>query len=147
MGCDDRLYLRLTGNQAGVDEWAARIGGEQADNGFWFDLRDQRLDFFQQPSPLWRLSLPPATPRLQCEQFVITDWAGGQRWVHTEDPAEQIRNQVAAHGGHATLFRHGDRTGEVFHPLDSIRRRLHHGLKQTFDPGGILNPGRLYADL
>jgi glycolate oxidase FAD binding subunit len=144
---DDRLYLRLTGNQAGVDEWAGRIGGEQADNTFWIDLRDQRLDFFQEPRPLWRLSLPPATPRLLCEQFVITDWAGAQRWVHTEDPAEQIRNQVAVHGGHATLFRHGDRSGDVFHPLDPVRQRLHRGLKQTFDPKGILNPGRLYADL
>jgi glycolate oxidase FAD binding subunit len=144
---DHRLYLRLTGNQAGVDEWTARIGGEPTDNEFWVLLRDQGLEFFQEPSPLWRLSLPPATPRLHCERSVITDWAGGQRWVHAEEPAAQIRNQVAAHGGHATLYRHGDRHSEVFQPLDPIRRRLHQGLKNTFDPKGILNPGRLYADL
>lgn len=143
---DGRLYLRMTGNQAGVDEWSARIGGERGDGQFWADLRDQRLDFFRDQQPLWRLSLPPAAPRLNCEQTVIVDWAGAQRWVHCDAPAEQIRNQAAAHDGHATLFRHGDHRGEVFHPLDAVRRRLHRALKQVFDPHNILNPGRLYAD-
>ncbi len=144
---DDRLFLRLTGNEAGVEEWASRIGGEASDNDFWADLRDHRLEFFRDSQPLWRLSLPPASPRLHCERAVIIDWGGAQRWLRCEDPAEQIRNQAETLGGHATLFRHGDRQGQVFQPLDPVRHRLHQGLKKTFDPKGILNPGRLYLDL
>ncbi|MCW5587839.1 MAG: hypothetical protein KIS75_17035, partial [Chromatiales bacterium] len=29
--------------------------------------------------------------------------------------------------------------------LNNVGERLHRGLKQTFDPAGILNPGRQYA--
>ncbi|MGB5718313.1 MAG: FAD-linked oxidase C-terminal domain-containing protein, partial [Gammaproteobacteria bacterium] len=54
---------------------------------------------------------------------------------------------TAAAGGHATLFRGGDRDGEVFHPLQAALLSLHQRLKQTFDPAGILNPGRMYREL
>jgi glycolate oxidase FAD binding subunit len=143
---DDRMYLRLSGNHASVTAWAGQIGGDGAtDDGFWRRLRDHRLDFFDRPRPLWRLSLPPATPRLDCETEVLTDWAGGQRWVLSDHPANVIRAAVAAVGGHATLFRHGDGETPVFHPLDPVRERLHQGLKRAFDPAGILNPGRMHA--
>jgi len=144
---DGKLYLRLSGNESGVNSWLADLGGEQVDNGFWSDLRDHKLPFFDQDEPLWRLSLPPASAQLSCEQPVLVDWAGAQRWVSCEHSAKAIREQVAAVGGHATLFRGGDRLGEVFHPLDPVRARIHQGLKQVFDPKGILNPGRMYPDL
>jgi len=35
----------------------------------------------------------------------------------------------------------------VFAPLDAPLLRLHRALKREFDPAGILNPGRMYADL
>jgi glycolate oxidase FAD binding subunit len=141
---DDRLYLRLSGNATGVESWAEKIGGADADGMNWADLRDHRLPFFAADAPLWRLSLPPAVPTLACETTGLLDWAGAQRWVYTDTPAAALRAQVAAHGGHATLFRHGDRTSDVFQPLDPVRARLHEGLKRTFDPNGIFNRGRLY---
>jgi glycolate oxidase FAD binding subunit len=45
------------------------------------------------------------------------------------------------------LFRGGDRRGEVFHPLSPALAAIHRKLKQTFDPAGILNPGRLYRGM
>jgi glycolate oxidase FAD binding subunit len=54
---------------------------------------------------------------------------------------------AAAAGGHATLFRHGQDAPEVFAPLAAPLLRLHRALKLEFDPAGILNPGRMYADL
>jgi len=145
---EDRLYLRLSGNAASVDAWEKQIGGDAgAGSDFWRDLRDHQLGFFNTERPLWRLSLPPATPRLPCEHEVLTDWAGAQRWVYSRCSAQEIRSEVAKVGGHAILFRHGDDDTPVFHPLGSVRERLHRGLKQTFDPAGILNPGRQYASL
>jgi glycolate oxidase FAD binding subunit len=58
-----------------------------------------------------------------------------------------IRDAAARAGGHATLFRGGDRSQGVFHPLPPVLMKLHHNLKQAFDPAGVLNPGRLYPDL
>ncbi len=142
---DDRLYLRLSGNAASVDAWEKQIGGDGGAGGeFWQQLRDHRLPFFDDERPLWRLSLAPASARLDCEQQVLIDWAGAQRWVYSNNDAGEIRSQVAKAGGHAILFRHGDGNTPVFHPLDPVRERLHRGLKQTFDPQGILNPGRQY---
>ena len=145
---DDTLHLRLSGNAASVASWETRIGGEAMTNdGFWDKLRNHALPFFDSQRPLWRLSVPPATPRLACEQQVLTDWAGAQRWIYSSCSAAEIRAEVAKVGGHAILFRHGDGKTPIFHPLDSVRERLHRGLKQTFDPAGILNPGRQYATI
>jgi hypothetical protein len=36
---------------------------------------------------------------------------------------------------------------EVFQPLSPPVERLTRGLKAAFDPAGILNPGRMYANL
>lgn len=144
----DRLYLHLSGNESGVSAWEQQIGGERgAGENFWARLRDQQLDFFQQDAPLWRISVPPATGCRDYDAEALTDWAGAQRWLYTDMPADQLRAEVARHGGHATLFRGGDRSGEVFQPLDPVLERLHKGLKQTFDPKGIFNPGRMYAGL
>jgi len=145
---DDSLHLRLSGNAASVAAWEKQIGGDAGDGGdFWLRLRNHGLAFFESGRPLWRLSVPPATPRLDCEQQVLTDWAGSQRWVYSSCGAMEIRDEVAKIGGHAILFRHGDGKTPVFHPLGSVRERLHRGLKQTFDPQGILNPGRQYASI
>jgi glycolate oxidase FAD binding subunit len=142
---DGVLHLRLSGNAASVTAWSEQIGGDDTGTGPWQGLRDQQLPFFDDERPLWGLSLPPATPRLTCEHEVVLDWAGAQRWVHSRCSANEIRSEVARFGGHAILFRHGNDATPVFHPLDPVRQRLHLGLKQVFDPAGILNPGRQYA--
>ncbi len=57
------------------------------------------------------------------------------------------REAASAARGHATLFRGGDRDGEVFHPLGPALMHIHRNLKQAFDPAGIFNPGRLFPGL
>ena len=54
--------------------------------------------------------------------------------------------RAAQLGGHATAFRGGDRSGAVFQPLSAPLATIHRRLKQSFDPAGIFNPGRLYPE-
>src|SRR5690606_375361 len=62
------------------------------------------------------------------------------------DAEEPLVRQAAARvGGHATLFRGGDRSAGVFTPLKPAVLELHRRLKAEFDPNGIFNPGRLVA--
>ncbi len=144
---EDRLYLHLSGNASGVQAWEQQIGGEHGDGeNFWDRLRDHRLAFFHQQAPLYRLSLPPATDCHDFDANALLDWGGAQRWLYTDMTDAQLREAVAAHQGHVTLFRGGDRQGEVFQPLDPVTLRFHQGLKARFDPQGIYNPGRMYAD-
>ena len=62
-------------------------------------------------------------------------------------PPKIIRETAARAGGHATLFRNGERDGTVFHPLPEPLKEVHKRLKRAFDPYNILNPGRLYPDI
>ena len=77
----------------------------------------------------------------------LVDWGGALRWLRTEAPAAEVRAVAERIGGHATLFRGGDRTGAVFHPLAPAVRTLHERLKAAFDPARIFNPGRMYEGI
>lgn len=147
-----RLWVRLAGAEQGVVAAAAAVGGEsveaEAADAFWAHrIREQGHGFFAGEGPLWRLSVPSATPPLGLSGKQLIEWGGAQRWLRTDATAERIRGVAAAVGGHATLFRGGDRTSEVFHPLPDALMRLHRNLKAAFDPAGILNPGRMYPGL
>ncbi|AWN14777.1 hypothetical protein SALB1_0570 [Salinisphaera sp. LB1] len=51
---------------------------------------------------------------------------------------------MAAQGGHASVY-HGSISPRQ-HPMPAPLLRLHKRLKQSMDPAGILNPGRLSPD-
>ncbi|MGB5260217.1 MAG: glycolate oxidase subunit GlcE [Gammaproteobacteria bacterium] len=146
---DDHLLVRLSGTERGITDAAGKLGGDRmsADTPFWRELKEHTLPFFSGDLPLWRLSLPPATAPLPLEGAQLLDWGGAQRWLRSELPASRIRDTVFAIGGHATLFRGGDRSDEVYHPLAPAVLALHQRLKTAFDPQAILNPGRMYAEL
>jgi glycolate oxidase FAD binding subunit len=148
--CDGaRLYLRLEGSAAGVNSARDRLGGEELSRGddFWNSLREQNHPYFADNEPLWRLSLPPAAPPLSIVGRWFYDWGGAQRWLKTALPPKLIRETAARNGGHAQLFRGGEREGAVFHPLPPALFELHRNLKQVFDPRCILNPQRMYREL
>ncbi|SAL56520.1 FAD-binding protein [Caballeronia terrestris] len=142
---DGRLHVRLEGGAGSVRAALERIGGEAIDARFWASLREQRLPFFDDPRPLWRLSLPNDTPLVDLPGAALLDWAGAQRWLKSDAPAATIRQIASAHGGHATCF---TRTPgiEPFHPIPAPLMRYHRQLKARLDPQGIFNPGRMYAD-
>lgn len=149
--CHDgnKMYLRLSGSGDGISAAQKRIGGDLHDHGeeFWRQLNEQRLPFFDGDTPLWRLSLAPATPMLNTKGRTLIDWGGAQRWIRTDEPMERLRAAAARAGGHATLFRSGagsTNSEQPFHPLDDGLMQLHTRLKHSFDAHGIFNPGRMY---
>lgn len=143
---DGVLALRLSGARAAVDDAIRSLGGERMPDCslFWADLREQRHPFFSGEGALWRLSLPPTTPPLALGGAQLIEWGGAQRWLRADaQQAQAIRREVAAKGGHATLFRGGDKSVGVFHPLQPGVARIHGRLKAAYDPAQIFNPGRM----
>jgi glycolate oxidase FAD binding subunit len=139
------------------------LGGELMEpvqaEAFWAGLREQRHAFFADAASLWRLSLPPAASAVVLRGEQLIEWGGAQRWLKVEndvDPdadaeaqanlvaAVAIRRTVAAAGGHATLFRGGDKRVGVFHPLAPAVAKIHQRLKAAFDPCDVFNRGRMY---
>ncbi len=143
--CDGALVLRLSGAKAAITAAQQTIGGEEiSGDDFWLAMREQSNEFFTQSSTLWRLSVPStAAPIALGEQLI--EWGGAQRWLRSNQTAEVIRATAARAGGHATLFRGGDKSVGVFQPLAPAVGRIHQNMKQAFDPDGIFNPGRMYA--
>jgi glycolate oxidase FAD binding subunit len=135
-----------------------RLIEEEAD-ALWRDIRDCR--FFVEPREhaVWRISTAPTRAaalisRLQREldPSHFYDWGGGLIWLSVPEVngagASVIRTTLAASGGHATLVRGSPDLRsriEVFEPLAAPLMKITAGIKASFDPDAILNPGRMYA--
>ncbi|MGW8227393.1 MAG: glycolate oxidase subunit GlcE [Gammaproteobacteria bacterium] len=145
----ESLYLRLSGATSAVAQAEKQIGGERIPQAetFWHSVREHTHPFFEDERPLWRLSLAAGHPSLAIEGKTLLDWGGAQRWVISSASPASIRHAVAAAGGHATWFRQHTINAEIFHPLPTPLHQLHQRLKQTFDPAGILNAGRMYTGI
>ena len=109
-------------------------------------IREQTDPFFAREAPLWRLSLPSHAPQVELPGAQLIEWGGALRWLKTNADAATVRAASARLGGHATLFRATEKAAAVFAPLPQVLARLHRELKNAFDPAGILNPGRMYAE-
>jgi glycolate oxidase FAD binding subunit len=152
-----RLAVRLSGAPSAVESAVARIGGAALpgnDRGgaFWRSVREQTQPFFVAAgapgAALWRLSVKPTAPYTDLNGDQLIEWGGALRWLHASvrSDVKRVREWARGHGGHATLFRGADKGIGAFQPLGDTLLGLHRRLKDAFDPAGVLNPGRLYAD-
>ena len=163
---DHVLHLRLSGAAAAVDAASRMFRDEHGARTmpdaerFWVDLREQRHAFFDgtwddapgrtdDGAALWRLSLPSTAAAVVLGGPQLIEWGGAQRWLRAPGDAAgaaRIRATVAAAGGHATLFRGGDKSVGVFQPLAPAVARIHQRLRAGFDPHRIFNLGRMVDD-
>jgi glycolate oxidase FAD binding subunit len=162
------LYVRLRGAVAAVNSAINSMGGElqNAASGNatvaadWQALRNQTLPFFKlnEGESLWRLSVPDTTPDLQLEAYgeTLVEWHGALRWVKlgAEAAAKNpmvLREFATRVGGSATLLIASQAINTTtiarFNPLSAPLLRIHQQLKQEFDPAGIFNRGRMFADM
>jgi len=145
-----QLRVRLSGAEPAVQAAAVALGGAREQEAkaleFWRDVREQRLACFDGEMPLWRFSVPANARPLSLPGAQLIEWGGALRWLRSDAPVEILRARARALGGHATLFRGPSPRRGVFTPLSPALLAIHRRLKQQFDPAGIFNPGRMYAD-
>ena len=159
---DGQLWLRLAGARAAVAAACSKLGGKAmtlettagaAVNAqkHWISVREQTHPAFA-GDILWRLALPTNAKPPGLDGLRAIEWGGALRWYAGEasEIREAVRGTAARAGGHAVLYRAPEslRCLEgAFAPLSPALLALHRRLKKSFDPKGILNPGRLYAEL
>jgi glycolate oxidase FAD binding subunit len=148
--------LRPLGEPAAIDEIVSRR--------LWAAIRD--VTAFGPgrglgEQPLWRISTAPSRgPELAARitaataAEVLYDWAGGLLWVAVPPEegaaARHVRAAVAAMGGSAMLFRATEElraVTDVFGPQEPSLAALTKRVKEGFDPKGVLNPGRMWAQV
>lgn len=127
----------------------------------WNLIRDAAF-FAGTDEAVWRLSLAPTngpkavatiTRSLPGARWFY-DWGGGLVWLAVppegDAGAAAVRDALRPLGGHATLVRAPDAVRaivNVFQPLAEPLMRVTVGIKKSFDPAGILEPGRMYAGI
>jgi len=122
----------------------------------WSEVCD--VDYFVlSGEQIWRLSVPPADGAKVAQKImdsiggrVFFDWGGGLIWLAIEarpDGAHQeVRGALAEFGGHATLLRAAADVRSqvpVFQPQPDALARISARVKNSFDPMGVLCPGRM----
>ncbi|MBT8409735.1 MAG: FAD-binding protein, partial [Alphaproteobacteria bacterium] len=112
----------------------------------WAWVRDVSM-FAGSDGDIWRVSVKPTdgtsvVAALEGAPYLM-DWGGGLIWA--ELPADtDLRGRMAGIAGHATLVRADEKTKAalgVFHPEPAPLAALSRGIREKFDPRGILNPG------
>lgn len=169
LGSDAATLLRLEGFPPSIAyrlnlvEHLLRNAGElqviegEKSKAIWRDIRDCIPFADGSDKPVWRVSMAPSQAhRLTLELRRNTpatsfyDWQGGLVWLRMEGgnpEADAIRAMIRHFGGgHATLVRASPSVRAatpVFEPPLPALAALTTRLKAEFDPGAILNPGRM----
>lgn len=140
------------------------LSGERAE-ALWRQVRDAEPLSTPTDSAIWRISVAPsrgadivAALKRKLAVRVFYDWGGGLIWAAVpadgDAGAAAIRKALSEaageEGGHATLVRApADIRSrvDVFQPLSEPLMRISAGVKASFDPDHIINPGRMYAGI
>jgi glycolate oxidase FAD binding subunit len=141
-----RSTIRLSGSQQGVASAARQLGGDK-EQDIWPGLRQQNHEFFVAGGTILRLSLPQTCEQFLSEEIELIEWGGAQRWMRGDFDLQALRQEVEKLSGSLCVYHGAGVDTEIFQPLGQSMMRLHRSLKSSFDPAGILNPGRLYPGL
>ncbi|WEK52263.1 MAG: FAD-binding protein [Candidatus Kaistia colombiensis] len=168
-GMPTRTVLRLEGFDASVGYRTDRLEqvlkpfgsvetvAAEASRVLWKSIRDVEALEVPRDAAIWRISVRPTDGPKVGEQLVaqlgsrvLYDWAGGLVWASApsegDGGASVVRGAVAAVGGHAMLVRGSPAlraSVPVFEPEAPGVAAMSRLIKATFDPAGVLNPGRM----
>jgi glycolate oxidase FAD binding subunit len=162
----DRTALRVEGVAPSVEARVKGLrdlfpGAEMGELGtlesraFWREVRDAVPLGADPDDAVWRISCAPTegaavVARIRAAQpfaKAFYDWSGGLIWLALPAAANAEHGLVRAGlAGHATLIRAPETvraTTPVFQPQPSALAALSARVKESFDPKGLFNPGRL----
>lgn len=166
-----RTLLRVEGFEESVAYRTERLIALLADFGakhaltgedsarMWRDIRDAAFLAEPRERAVWRASLKPSDAPAallvlgETARASLLDHGGGLIWFSTDptlEAATAVRSALETFAGHVHLIRADEPLRErthVFPPLTPALARLTRGVKTSFDPRGLINPGRMYADI
>jgi glycolate oxidase FAD binding subunit len=143
----------LAGTGAKIDEL-----GTLESRAFWREVRDAAPLGAGADEIVWRISCPPTegpaiVARVKVQRPLLKafyDWSGGLIWLALPASPDAdhllVRGALGTTGGHATLIRAPEAVRAavpVFQPSSPALAALASRVKESFDPKGLFNPGRM----
>ncbi|WP_425066262.1 glycolate oxidase subunit GlcE [Reyranella sp.] len=166
-----KTALRLEGVAPSVEARLKGLRGLMADSGakmeelgtlesraFWREVRDVVPLNAAPDAVVWKISCPPTEgppilARIEAQRpgaQAFYDWSGGLIWLALPPSVDAdhaiVRGALGATGGHATLIRAPEAVRAavpVFQPQSAALVALTARVKESFDPKGLFNPGRM----
>ncbi|HCH31478.1 MAG TPA: glycolate oxidase subunit GlcE [Oceanospirillaceae bacterium] len=143
----NKLYVRLQGSVAGVEETATVFSkalplvvlDAELALAFWHKVTERELLVAQQQQIMWRWSGPSNAPSNALDNTEFINWAGSERWALTSVSETTVANPQV------TQYRGGDRSLDVNPIINAHDQALQQRIKHAFDPDGLFNVGRLYS--
>ncbi|WIM13201.1 glycolate oxidase subunit GlcE [Enhydrobacter sp.] len=132
--------------------------GTLESRAFWREVRDGTPLEVDADWIVWRLSCPPTDgpaviARIRAQRpdaRSFYDWSGGLVWLALPPSSDAnhllVRGALGPTGGHATLIRASEAVRAavpVFQPQPPALATLAQRVKESFDPKGLFNPGRM----
>ena len=124
---------------------------------FWNKVKTLEY-FFNSKNSMIRIVIPPSESVNLINQFsnrfkYYLDWGGALMWLEafelSEEMFESIRRKVVKAGGYVTMIKNSKYlpyVEDVF-TINRERFNLSQNIKKSFDPKGILNPGKMYTGI
>lgn len=148
---------KLVGPGPRLDDSASRAFWRQAGAVAPFLPEGRRVIWRLCPTPSASSALAAACRAAFDSAEVVHDWGGGLVWLSLDEGeagadggAASVRAATKRSGGHATLIAAPEAVRAatpVFEPEEPAMAALGARVKKGFDPGSILNPGRMREGL
>ena len=167
---DSLTAIRIEGSKKSIEERVKNLISElniQNDisylesyqsNIFWNKVKNLEV-FTSSQNNIIKIVIPPA----ECVKFLyqlpsnnfkyFVDWGGALIWLEafelTEAIFEAIKKKVVRLGGYITMIKSSDHlpyVEDVF-TINREKFNISQSIKKSFDPRGILNPGKMYTGI
>jgi glycolate oxidase FAD binding subunit len=159
-GVAPSVEARLKGLRELMKDAGAKMEelGTLESRAFWREVRDVVPLKAAPDAVVWKISCPPTEgpailERIKAQRPAVQafyDWSGGLIWLalppSTDGDHTIVRGALGATGGHATLIRAPEAVRAavpVFQPQSPALVALAARVKESFDPKGLFNPGRM----
>ena len=164
------LGFRIEGNKTSINERLKELKKELDLKNFKTSILDvyQSVPFWEKVNNLeiftntknniLRVVMPPA----KCELFLkllskkykyFVDWCGSLFWIEVADQEDEkinsIKKFVIENNGYLTILKKSENFDfkDTLFTIDETRLMISKKIKESFDPKGLFNPGKMYREI
>jgi len=164
------LALRMEGSKKSIDERIRDLTIEldlkskkkslldvHQSELFWERINNLEI-FSNTKNALVRVVIPPSKcidlmKYLNSDYKYYIDWCGSLFWIEISDMSEEklltIKDYITKLGGYLTIIKNSENSTplkDIF-TIDETRLHISKKIKESFDPKGIFNPGKMYRSI